>query len=134
MLVNEGRVTHALSVEGFGSTGLVGPGGEAVLEFTVEEEGVFSIWCPVGDHRARGMEGVLVVGLPEPATVTVTETITETLTETVTETLEQTVTETVIETFTFEAGVPLGQVAAAAAAALVVGAAVGYVAAVARRG
>ena len=133
IVVNEGRVVHALTVKGVGSTGIISPGGEATLEFTVEESMVLEIWCPVGDHRQRGMEGVLVVGVPQPQTVTVERSVTvtqvttttETVTTTSTITSETTLTETETETVT-ETNV--AATAAAAIVALVVGIAVGLIA------
>ena len=36
--------------------------GGATTSLTVElEDGTYEIWCPVGDHRGRGMEGTLTV-------------------------------------------------------------------------
>ena len=136
--INDGRVTHALSVEGFGSTGLVAPGGSATLEFNVEEPMLLAIWCPVGDHRERGMEGVLVVGMPKAETVTrsvtvtvtsietTTEYLTETTTATVVETETQTTTRTVLQTVTETvSAVPGGSITLAVI--LIVGLAAGYI-------
>lgn len=63
-VVNEGSSPHALEVEG-GSleegTDELAPGESA--ELVVElEEGEYELYCPVGDHRGRGMEGTLTVG------------------------------------------------------------------------
>lgn len=135
IFVNVGRVTHALSIEGVGSTPLIGPGEEASITFTAGEAGVLEIWCPVGDHRRRGMEGVIVIGLPEELTVTITETVETTVTTTTTIvttttdviTQTETVTETRVETVTetVEVGQPL-TAGLAAAVALVVGLLAGY--------
>ncbi len=61
---NEGEFPHALEVEGNGieeETDELGPGESGSL--TVElEPGEYVVYCPVGDHRDRGMEGTLVVG------------------------------------------------------------------------
>ena len=63
-MVNDGEVPHALEVEGDGievETGSIAPGEAA--ELTVElREGEYEVYCPIGDHRAEGMEGTLVVG------------------------------------------------------------------------
>jgi FtsP/CotA-like multicopper oxidase with cupredoxin domain len=63
-LVNEGEFQHALEVEGGGleeETEEIGPG--ETTELTVDlEPGEYELYCPVGDHRERGMEGTLVVG------------------------------------------------------------------------
>jgi plastocyanin len=36
-------------------------GEEEVLEFTADKVGTFEYYCSVGDHRAKGMKGTLVV-------------------------------------------------------------------------
>ena len=63
-LSNEGEFPYALEIEGNGieeETAELGPGESASL--TVElEPGEYELYCPVGDHRDRGMEGTLVVG------------------------------------------------------------------------
>ena len=63
-VVNNGEVPHALEVEGDGievETGSIAPGEAA--ELIVElREGEYEVYCPIGDHRAEGMEGTLVVG------------------------------------------------------------------------
>ena len=56
---------HALEVEG--PTGEVetadlGPGESADLAVDLSEDGEYEIYCPVGDHRDRGMEGTIAVG------------------------------------------------------------------------
>jgi LPXTG-motif cell wall-anchored protein len=37
------------------------PGNSATLEYTFSTPGTYTMWCPVGSHRARGMEGQVVV-------------------------------------------------------------------------
>ncbi len=69
VIVNEGRFTHALTVErldiGFSSSSeSLGAGGETTLTVTFEEPGEYVIYCPIGDHRQRGMEGIVVVVEP----------------------------------------------------------------------
>jgi plastocyanin len=64
-VVNEGATVHALEIEG--PTGEVeteeiGPGESADLTVDLEEEGEYELYCPVGDHRDRGMEGTIAVG------------------------------------------------------------------------
>ena len=60
-VVNAGETTHALEIEGEGETDVLEPGDRA--ELTVDlEEGEYVMYCPVGDHRAMGMEGTIVVG------------------------------------------------------------------------
>lgn len=62
--VNDGETGHALEVEGGGveeETDELGPGESG--ELTVElEPGTYELYCPIGGHRAAGMEGELVVG------------------------------------------------------------------------
>ena len=63
-VVNEGATSHALEVEG--PTGEVeteelGPGESADLTVDLED-GEYEIYCPVGDHRDRGMERTIAVG------------------------------------------------------------------------
>jgi plastocyanin len=63
--VNSGSTTHALKIEGQGieeeMTENLAPDESA--EFTVNfEPGSYEFYCPVGDHRDRGMEGTITVG------------------------------------------------------------------------
>ncbi|MCE4610595.1 MAG: cupredoxin domain-containing protein [Desulfurococcales archaeon] len=67
VIVNEGRYTHAFEIErediGFeASSKTLGPGQDDTLEVTFEEPGTYEIYCPIGNHRALGMEGVIIVG------------------------------------------------------------------------
>jgi plastocyanin len=61
--VNEGATTHALALEGEGvvaATEGIAPG--ATADLTVElEAGSYRLYCPIGNHRAEGMEASLVV-------------------------------------------------------------------------
>jgi plastocyanin len=62
--VNSGAVDHALEVEGNGveeETETVAPGESARLTVDLKN-GSYEIYCPVGDHRERGMKGSVVVG------------------------------------------------------------------------
>jgi uncharacterized cupredoxin-like copper-binding protein len=62
-VVNDGQTTHALEIEGDGveeETPLLEPGESA--ELTVElAKGEYEMYCPVGNHRAQGMEGTVLV-------------------------------------------------------------------------
>jgi uncharacterized cupredoxin-like copper-binding protein len=61
---NKGGVKHALEVEGSGleeKTEELEPGGTARLTVTLEK-GKYELYCPVGDHKGRGMEVELTVG------------------------------------------------------------------------
>jgi plastocyanin len=42
-------------------TPIIQGGAEAVVEFTADQEGSFEYYCSVGNHRAMGMKGTLVV-------------------------------------------------------------------------
>ena len=62
--VNRGETDHALEIDGQGieeETRVLKPGESA--ELTVEvEAGDYELYCPVDDHKGKGMEGDLVVG------------------------------------------------------------------------
>ncbi|HSE81562.1 MAG TPA: cupredoxin domain-containing protein [Gaiellaceae bacterium] len=62
-VVNEGATEHALEVEGptGEETEELGPGESADLTVDLED-GEYEVYCPVGDHRDRGMEGTIAVG------------------------------------------------------------------------
>jgi plastocyanin len=63
-LTNEGEFPHALEIEGGGveeESEEIGPGEETELTVSLDE-GTYTIYCPVGDHREQGMDGELVVG------------------------------------------------------------------------
>jgi len=63
-LVNDGAAPHAIAVAGNGvDESSEEVDGGAMTSLTVElEDGTYEIWCPVGDHRDRGMVGTLTVG------------------------------------------------------------------------
>jgi uncharacterized cupredoxin-like copper-binding protein len=72
-VVNDGQVVHALEIEGPSGeveTGDLQPGESADLDVDFPEDGVFELYCPVGDHRDRGMEGTIVVGAGSVGTTT----------------------------------------------------------------
>jgi plastocyanin len=81
-LTNDGENPHALEIEGEGvdeSSDTIDAGD--TTDLTVElEEGTYEIYCPVGDHKDRGMVGTLTVG-GGGAGGSETETETETETE-----------------------------------------------------
>jgi plastocyanin len=61
---NNGSMEHALEVEGEGleeETDTIAPGGSGDLAVTLEP-GVYELYCPIGDHRERGMKATLTVG------------------------------------------------------------------------
>lgn len=61
--VNDGKVDHALEVEGGDieeETETIGPGESA--ELTVElKAGSYELYCPIGNHKDAGMEGSVAV-------------------------------------------------------------------------
>jgi plastocyanin len=58
-LVNDSDIPHAVEIEGQGESETVTG---ANTELTVDlEAGEYTFYCPVGDHRAQGMEGTLTV-------------------------------------------------------------------------
>ena len=63
---NDGGVTHALEVESEEleeETEDIAAGESATLKVELEE-GTYELYCPIGDHKDRGMEAELVVGSP----------------------------------------------------------------------
>ncbi|HEX5469744.1 MAG TPA: cupredoxin domain-containing protein [Gaiellaceae bacterium] len=64
-LTNDGATEHALEIEGQDveeETDELSPGDTGQLTITFSKVGTFDFYCPVDDHRARGMEGTLTVG------------------------------------------------------------------------
>jgi plastocyanin len=61
-LVNKGRMSHDFVVEKMNvTTELAGSGKSVTTEFTINDAGSYAFYCSVGNHRAMGMEGVLIV-------------------------------------------------------------------------
>jgi plastocyanin len=62
---NTGKITHALSVQtptGVVSAAAIAPGKAATLKVNATKAGKYTFFCPIDNHRAMGMQGVLVVG------------------------------------------------------------------------
>ena len=62
-IINNGPSAHALEIEGNGveeETGTIDTGGRAKLTVDLKP-GTYEMYCPIGDHRSRGMEGSIVV-------------------------------------------------------------------------
>jgi plastocyanin len=57
-LVNESDVPHAVEIEGQTSETVTGADTEVTVDL---EPGEYTYFCPVGQHRAAGMEGTLTV-------------------------------------------------------------------------
>jgi uncharacterized cupredoxin-like copper-binding protein len=64
-ITNNGKIAHALEVEGNGveeKTGDIQPGSNASLRVTLTKEGSYELYCPIDGHRGQGMNGSLNVG------------------------------------------------------------------------
>lgn len=61
---NDGEMTHSFAIEGGGVDerieGEIAPGESQVLTVDLEP-GTYTLWCPIGDHRDRGMEATIEV-------------------------------------------------------------------------
>jgi plastocyanin len=74
-VVNDGNVTHALEVEGEGveeETEHISPGSSADLKVDIAKSGSYEVYCPIDDHRRRGMEATLTVGSASGSSETTT--------------------------------------------------------------
>jgi plastocyanin len=61
-LVNKGRMSHDFVVERMNvTTELAGPGETVTTEFIMHDAGTYTFYCSIGNHRALGMEGTLIV-------------------------------------------------------------------------
>jgi uncharacterized cupredoxin-like copper-binding protein len=63
--VNDGKVTHALGIEGHGvdaETAEIDPGESTTLRVDLSERGTYELYCPVDGHKQQGMEGKLAIG------------------------------------------------------------------------
>lgn len=111
-VVNDGKVAHALAVDGPNGLveldGRVEPGATATLEADLDKPGTYTMYCPLDGHRGKGMQGTITVGGSSPArgaepagpstttgTTTTTTTTTPAQTQTTTQTQTQTETKTV---------------------------------------
>jgi plastocyanin len=64
---NAGTTAHALAIEGRGvdvGTDPIAPGGTAPFDVTLTRAGRYRWYCPIADHRRRGMRGTVVVAQP----------------------------------------------------------------------
>ncbi|HEV3002161.1 MAG TPA: cupredoxin domain-containing protein [Solirubrobacteraceae bacterium] len=63
-VANRGKAPHALEIEADGEefeTETLDPGASGTVEADLKD-GTYTWYCPVGDHRDRGMEGTVTVG------------------------------------------------------------------------
>jgi len=59
---NKGSMSHDFRIDEFGvATSILRPGEEEEVSFVATETNTFSFYCSVGNHRALGMEGKLIV-------------------------------------------------------------------------
>ena len=59
-----GQAPHALAIRGPGvddATAAVPPGGPAQRLTVTLQPGTYELWCPVGNHRSRGMDLAITV-------------------------------------------------------------------------
>ena len=64
-ITNNGKIGHALEVEGHGieqKTGTIGPGKTATLQVNLAKAGSYEVYCPIDAHRSKGMQATLTVG------------------------------------------------------------------------
>ena len=110
-IVNDGKVAHALAVDGPNGEveldGRVEPGATATLEADLDKPGTYTMYCPLDGHRAKGMSGTITVGGSNPArgaeptgTTTTATSATPTQIQTQTQTTTQSTTQTQTETRT----------------------------------
>ena len=62
---NVGTIEHELAVQtpsGVVKTAPIPPGSSATLKVDASKDGRYVYFCPIGHHRAAGMQGVLIVG------------------------------------------------------------------------
>ena len=53
---------HDWKVDAFNAaTQRINAGTEDIIEFTADTAGTYEYYCSVGDHRAKGMKGTLIV-------------------------------------------------------------------------
>jgi len=60
-ITNEGSLSHGFSIEGQGLEQNIGSGTLLTRE-TRMTSGAWILYCPVADHRARGMQTQIIVG------------------------------------------------------------------------
>jgi plastocyanin len=76
LVSNDGRITHALEVEGNGveeKTGHIQAGSSATLRVTLAKSGSYEMYCPIDGHKGQGMSGTTTVGGASGAGGTTTE-------------------------------------------------------------
>ena len=66
-VTNDGKITHAFTVEAAGGGGEVeagdiSPGSSKTVKFTFSAGKHYEMYCPVDGHKAQGMAGTISVG------------------------------------------------------------------------
>jgi uncharacterized cupredoxin-like copper-binding protein len=64
-ITNNGQIGHALEIEGHGveqRTSTIEPGKTATLQVDLAKAGSYEVYCPIDDHKNRGMKASLTVG------------------------------------------------------------------------
>jgi plastocyanin len=62
--VNKGTIPHVLELEGPGSeneTAPIAPGRSANLELVLRTPGTYELYCPLDDHKKKGMKATFFV-------------------------------------------------------------------------
>jgi uncharacterized cupredoxin-like copper-binding protein len=62
--VNDGTVTHALTLRGPGinkTTGEIAPGESKTFAVNFQRSGTYGLYCPIDGHKAKGMTGKVKV-------------------------------------------------------------------------
>jgi len=62
--INDGTVTHALTVKGHGidqTTGDIAPGESKSIAVFFKRAGTYKLYCPIDGHEAKGMKGTVKV-------------------------------------------------------------------------
>jgi plastocyanin len=63
-VTQKGAHPHSLSIKGPGveqASPMIAPGGPPQSLTVTLQPGTYVLWCPVGDHRQRGMEATITV-------------------------------------------------------------------------
>jgi uncharacterized cupredoxin-like copper-binding protein len=64
-VTNNGQITHIFEIEGPGlenETGEIQPGSTKTLTLRLTAGNTYETYCPIDDHKAKGMKGSLTVG------------------------------------------------------------------------
>jgi uncharacterized cupredoxin-like copper-binding protein len=62
--VNKGTIPHVLELEGPGlenETGTIDPGESATIELVLRTPGTYELYCPLDEHKRKGMKATFIV-------------------------------------------------------------------------